>query len=66
MQPLTATGGETGIGLQNTSDRLQRLYGATQKLEILGAEPRGTEIRISIPFKDYRTVTQSQATISDE
>jgi two-component sensor histidine kinase len=40
-----------GIGLANARDRLERLYGATQHLEIETAPGLGTTILLVIPFR---------------
>lgn len=39
-----------GIGLKNTRERLEKLYGRQQEFEILGGEKSGLKVRIKIPF----------------
>jgi sensor histidine kinase YesM len=45
-----------GIGLKNTQARLERLYGASQKIELKNAGDGGLEVSIIIPFHE-RTVS---------
>lgn len=40
----------TGIGLRNTRERLQALYGAAHRFELSGGPDAGTEVRLEIPF----------------
>jgi LytS/YehU family sensor histidine kinase len=40
-----------GVGLANTRERLQVLYGARQRFELANREPHGVEIRIELPFE---------------
>ena len=47
-----------GVGLRNTADRLQQLFGDDQLLEIEPTEPTGTRVRIRVP---YRTGEDSTA-----
>ncbi len=39
-----------GIGLKNTRERLEKLYGARQKFEIAAGASGGLEVKIKIPF----------------
>jgi len=41
----------TGVGLVNTRERLQELYGDRQSYKISNAEPHGLKIEIRIPFE---------------
>ncbi len=43
--------GATGVGLRNTRERLQELYGQHHSFRLGRAEPRGLAIRIRIPFE---------------
>ena len=45
-----ATAG-TGVGLANTRERLQLLYGTKASLTVAENQPCGTLIRISVPYK---------------
>jgi len=40
-----------GIGLKNTQERLEKLYGEKQKFEILSAEEGGFHIEITLPYQ---------------
>jgi sensor histidine kinase YesM len=40
-----------GIGLRNTRDRLERLYGAEYKFSVRNREPRGVEVVLIIPLR---------------
>lgn len=40
----------TGIGLRNTAERLEKLYGSRQSLRIRNAEDGGAMVEIRIPF----------------
>ena len=40
-----------GIGLRNTTDRLQRIYGEEQSFQIENAEGGGTNVRIRFPLQ---------------
>ncbi len=40
-----------GVGLSNTRSRLQHLYGDQQALDLEPAQPRGTRVRLSLPFR---------------
>jgi len=46
-----ATGDGSGIGLRNTCDRLERLYGEEYKFDMRNREPRGAEVTLSIPLR---------------
>ena len=41
-----------GVGLSNTRERLERLYGEDQKLELTNADEGGLKVRIVIPMQD--------------
>jgi LytS/YehU family sensor histidine kinase len=45
-----------GIGLRNTTERLQRLYGAEQVLRLYNAGDRGAVVEIQLPFVPERIV----------
>jgi sensor histidine kinase YesM len=49
----TAEPGKTpeGVGLGNTRERLERLYGAEQRLELCNVPAGGFEVTIQIPFR---------------
>ena len=40
-----------GVGIANTKDRLQQLYGSEHGLHFGSAEPRGLKVEIKIPFE---------------
>jgi LytS/YehU family sensor histidine kinase len=40
-----------GIGLRNTAERLQRLYGARQHFETRNAADKGAVVELSFPFR---------------
>jgi LytS/YehU family sensor histidine kinase len=40
-----------GVGLRNTADRLQQVFGDDQLLEIVPGEPTGTRVRIRVPYR---------------
>jgi sensor histidine kinase YesM len=40
-----------GVGLANTRERLQVLYGNRQQFSLSNREPHGVEIRIELPFE---------------
>ncbi len=42
---------QQGVGLRLTRSRLDRLYGADHTFAIEGVAPRGTRVRIEIPFR---------------
>ena len=44
-----------GIGLSNTQERLERLYGDNQELRLINAEEGGLLVRIAIPLKQEST-----------
>ncbi len=41
-----------GIGLSNTRERLEKLYGENQKFEIVSAATGGLQIKIQIPYHE--------------
>jgi LytS/YehU family sensor histidine kinase len=41
----------TGVGLTNTQERLQELYGAKHSCKIGSALPHGLKIEIRVPFE---------------
>ncbi len=43
--------GSRGVGLSNTAERLERLYGSHQTLHIENIEPRGLRVRIRMPVQ---------------
>lgn len=47
-----AENGRRGIGLQNTRERLEALFGADQHLELENAEPRGAVVRLTLPYRE--------------
>lgn len=57
---LAAVG--TGIGLANTRERLERLYGQTQQFETSSPAEGGFEVKISIPFHTDNGASQDQGT----
>jgi LytS/YehU family sensor histidine kinase len=40
-----------GVGLANTRERLQVLYGNRQKFDLKNRQPHGVEVRIELPFE---------------
>ncbi|SEB50945.1 sensor histidine kinase [Terriglobus roseus] len=49
-----------GIGLSSTRERLERMYPGDHSITIRGAEPRGTEVLIEIPFREDRETVNSR------
>lgn len=50
---LTESGIQTnGIGLKNTQERLEKLYGEDQKFEITSGTDGGFQVKIKIPYHD--------------
>ena len=47
--------GATGVGLRNTRERLQELYGPHHSFRLGEAEPQGLAIRIRIPYETQQT-----------
>ncbi|HVE56489.1 MAG TPA: histidine kinase [Pyrinomonadaceae bacterium] len=47
---LQSSANENGIGLKNTRERLEKLYGEQQKFEIISGASGGFEVRIKIPY----------------
>lgn len=48
---LTASSkNSNGIGLKNTQERLEKLYGKEQKIELVSGENGGLQVKIKIPF----------------
>ena len=43
--------GGHGVGLANTRERLQVLYGNRQRFELSNRQPHGVEVRIELPFE---------------
>lgn len=43
--------GRAGVGLVNTQERLQELYGTDQKFELLKSQPHGLTVRIAVPLE---------------
>jgi two-component system, LytTR family, sensor kinase len=41
--------GGTGVGLQNTRDRLRQFYGSSQRLEIAGRHGGGVQVTLELP-----------------
>lgn len=41
---------KTGIGLRNTRERLERLYGSSQSLSVRTASDGGAEVEVMLPF----------------
>jgi sensor histidine kinase YesM len=50
-----------GIGLANTRARLQKLYGARQRLELSRAPAGGLRVDITIPFQECAGSSQAEA-----
>lgn len=48
---LAATPGHSGIGLTNTKNRLERLYGSKAGLSLERAERRGVRVTITLPVR---------------
>ncbi|HJZ97839.1 MAG TPA: histidine kinase [Candidatus Solibacter sp.] len=46
---------EKGIGLRNTRNRLQRLYGGDATLSAENVAPRGVQVTITLPYRTGRT-----------
>jgi two-component system, LytTR family, sensor kinase len=44
---------DEGVGLGNTRARLQGLYGANYRMEILGEKSAGTAVRVRLPYKVF-------------
>ncbi|MDH5455669.1 MAG: sensor histidine kinase, partial [Gammaproteobacteria bacterium] len=42
----------SGVGLRNTRERLQQLYGDEQAFTLAPNEPRGLVVTINLPFED--------------
>ena len=40
-----------GVGLANTKDRLEQLYGSNHSIHFGAAEPHGLKVEIRIPFE---------------
>ncbi|MBX7173010.1 MAG: histidine kinase [Pyrinomonadaceae bacterium] len=40
-----------GIGLKNTKERLEKLYGEKQKFEMISGEKEGLQVKIKIPYE---------------
>ncbi len=55
-----ATAG-TGVGLANTRERLQLLYGSKATLTVAANEPCGTAIRIQVPYSSNHSAASSAA-----
>ena len=52
--PFFANRAEEGIGLRNTADRLNALFGQGETvLELLARDSGGTEVRMAIPFRPF-------------
>jgi len=47
---LQDSSNENGIGLKNTRERLEKLYGERQKFEIISSASGGFEVKIKIPY----------------
>jgi sensor histidine kinase YesM len=43
-------GGGAGVGLPNTRERLQQLYGDDQRLDLENAPEGGLEVTVGLPF----------------
>lgn len=41
---------QNGIGLKNTQERLEKLYGEQQKFEVVSGENGGLQVKIKIPY----------------
>jgi two-component system LytT family sensor kinase len=48
--PQGPPGGREGVGLRNTRDRLELLYGDCHSFDFRGAPGRGCQVALSIPF----------------
>ena len=46
-----STKASNGIGLKNTQERLEKLYGENQRFEITSKAEGGLQIKIKIPFR---------------
>jgi two-component system LytT family sensor kinase len=51
-----------GVGLANTRERLQELYGEEQTMQLLNLEPRGVCVRLAIPVRQLSLGTAAQST----
>jgi sensor histidine kinase YesM len=45
------TSGRRGVGLANTRERLQALYGENQRLDLTSVPGRGAQLSLSIPWR---------------
>jgi two-component system, LytTR family, sensor kinase len=43
----------TGVGLRNTRERLEKLYGARQKLQVSPVSSGGVEVSITLPYSRF-------------
>jgi signal transduction histidine kinase len=50
-------GGGSGVGLANTRERLQQLYGEDQRLDLENAPEGGLEVTVGLPFSVPATAT---------
>ncbi len=48
---MSAASAGTGIGLANTRQRLETLYGTDQRLELRRAAEGGLEVHIVLPYR---------------
>jgi two-component system LytT family sensor kinase len=48
-----------GVGLANTRDRLQQLYGKSHRFDFVNGEGRGLIVEVSIPFVDASNGSQA-------
>jgi sensor histidine kinase YesM len=51
----------TGIGLANTSARLERLYGTNQRLDLFNSPDGGLRVGITIPFQEFASAASGKA-----
>jgi sensor histidine kinase YesM len=51
---MTAAVPATGVGLRNTRERLEQLYGPDGRLEVRSAPGTGTTVRIELPARNGR------------
>ena len=54
----TTTWSQFGVGLANTQARLERLYGASQRLELSNGPRGGLHVAITLPFQEMADLAE--------